>query len=154
NYNQTITASGGTAPHSFTLSAGALPNGLTLNNSTGAPAELPTTQGTFNFTVPARDANGDQGTRSYTGSINRTGLMCYPLAHPVRLLDTRAGFSGCYTPNAPIAGGSSRTQPARGVCDGLTIPANAQAIIGNITTVQSGGGYLTLYPSDAAQPVV
>src|SRR5262249_55355075 len=53
-----------------------------------------------------------------------------------------------------IAGGTSRTQVARGVCDGLTIPANAAAITGNITTVQSGGGFLTLYPSDAAQPLV
>src|SRR5262249_12660964 len=49
---------------------------------------------------------------------------------------------------------TSRTQTARRTCDGLVIPANAAAITGNITTVQSGGGYLTLFPSDAAQPTV
>jgi hypothetical protein len=82
------------------------------------------------------------------------GLMFYPLAYPVRLLDTRTGFSACHTPNAKIPGNTSRTQPARGVCDNLTIPASAAASTGNITTVQSGGGYLTLYPSDAVQPTV
>jgi RHS repeat-associated protein len=81
------------------------------------------------------------------------GLMFYALPAPVRLLDTRPGASpnACAQPNAPIAGGTSRTQVARAFC---SIPANAQALTGNVTTVQSGGGYLTLYPSDAAQPTV
>ncbi|HEX9001030.1 MAG TPA: hypothetical protein VGB07_14085, partial [Blastocatellia bacterium] len=35
-----------------------------------------------------------------------------------------------------------------------TIPANATAIIGNITVVPSGPGFLTLFPSDATQPTV
>src|SRR5439155_4506790 len=35
-YNQTVTASGGTAPYTYSLSAGSLPAGLTLNASTGA----------------------------------------------------------------------------------------------------------------------
>jgi hypothetical protein len=78
-------------------------------------------------------------------------LQFYPLASPVRLLDTRNGAAACTTPNAPLTGGASRTQLGRGTC---TIPANAVALTGNITTVQSGGGYLTIYPSDAAQPTV
>lgn len=82
-----------------------------------------------------------------------SGLMFYPLPAPVRLLDTRPGASpnACAQPNAPITGETSRTQMARGFC---SIPANAQAVTGNVTTVQSGGGYLTLYPSDTAQPTV
>ena len=81
------------------------------------------------------------------------GLQFYPLPAPVRLLDTRPGASpnACSQPNAPIAGGTSRTQPARNFCG---LPANAAAITGNVTTVQSGGGYLTLYPSGAVQPTV
>ena len=119
---------------------------------------MPTAAGTFNFTIQAADNNGCTGTRAYIVVINGNGggggLMFYPLAHPVRLLDTRPGQSACFTPNAPIPGGTSRTQSAPGICDGLTIPASAAAITGNITTVQSGGGYLTLYPSGAAQPLV
>ena len=84
-----------------------------------------------------------------------TGLQFYPLAHPVRLLDTRAGQPGCDAPGAMISGGTSRTQTAGGrTCDGLTIPVNAKALTGNITTVESGGGFLTLFPSDVTRPLV
>jgi len=159
-YDQTLTASGGTAPYSFSVSAGTLPGNLSLSSAgilSGTPAA-----GAFNFTVRATDANGCFGEREYLLTINpasgSSGLQFYPLAHPIRLLETRnvPGFPGCYKPNAKIAGGVGgvRTQPAHGVCDGLTIPANAAAITGNITTVESGGGYLTLYPSDAQQPTV
>ena len=34
-YSQTVTASGGTTPYTFSVSAGALPAGLTLNATTG-----------------------------------------------------------------------------------------------------------------------
>ncbi|MFN0087487.1 MAG: M64 family metallopeptidase [Blastocatellia bacterium] len=82
-------------------------------------------------------------------------LQFYPLPQPIRLLDTRAGFTGCDSPNGQIPGGTSRTQTIAGrTCGGVTIPANARAITGNITTVQSGGGFLTLYPSDATRPLV
>jgi photosystem II stability/assembly factor-like uncharacterized protein len=155
-YSQTLTATGGIAPYSFSVTAGSLPPGLTLGAG-GALMGTPATPGTFNFTVRATDANGCAGSRAYTVAIApgaAAGLQYYPLLFPVRLLDTRPGELGCYAPGQPIAGGTSRTQPARGACNGLTIPANAAAITGNITTVQSGGGFLTLYPSDAERPLV
>ena len=115
----------------------------------------PTTEGTFNFTIQAADINGCTGTQAYavtiTGGATGTGLQFYPLAAPVRLLDTRAGATGCFTPGAKIPGNTSRMQSVAGFC---AIPATARAVTGNITTVQSGGGYLTLYPSDATQPTV
>jgi hypothetical protein len=152
SYNQTLTAAGGTAPYSFTVSTGALPGGLTLATGGGLTG-TPATQATFNFTIRATDANGCFGERGYTVIVSGSGLMFYPLPAPVRLLDTRPGASpnACSQPNAPIPGGTSRTQAARSFCG---LPANAQALTGNITTVESGGGYLTLYPSNAAQPLV
>ncbi len=156
-YNQTATATGGTAPYAFTVSAGALPGGLTLNTG-GALTGTPNAAGVFNFTLKATDANGCFGTRAYTVTINsaavNNGLQFYPLPFPLRLLDTRAGFSGCDAPGAPLAAGTARTQIARRTCNGVMIPANALAVTGNVTTVQSGGGYLTLYPSAAPQPLV
>ncbi|HMV49553.1 MAG TPA: Ig domain-containing protein, partial [Blastocatellia bacterium] len=153
-YSQNFSQTGGAGTITWSISAGALPSGLTQNTSTGAITGTPTTTGVFNFTVRATSFNGCFGERAYTVVISGTGLQFFPLAHPVRLLDTRAGQVGCDAPGAPIAGGTSRTQTARRTCDGLTIPANAKAVTGNITTVQSGGGFLTLYPSDAAQPTV
>ncbi len=154
-YSQTLTASGGTGAYTFTLVSGTLPPGLTMNGNmiTGTP----TTAGASTFTIRADDdGNTCFGERAYTINIGSTGLMYYPLARPVRLLDTRPGASpnACFQPNAPITGGTSRLQPARGTCEGIVIPANATTITGHITTVQSGGGSLTLYPSDAPQPNV
>ena len=153
-YSQTLTATGGASPYTFTVSTGNLPAGLSLSGS-GALTGTPTVAGSFNCVVRATDANGCQGTRTYPMTINgnAAGLQFYPLAHPVRLLDTRIGQVGCDAPGAKISGGTSRTQTAAGrTCDGLTIPVNAAALVGNATSVQSGGGFFTLYPSDIPKP--
>lgn len=68
-YSQTLTASGGTPPYTFTVSSGALPPGLTLSTTTGTTAVIsgtPTTNGLFSFTVTATDANGCPGSRTYS----------------------------------------------------------------------------------------
>ncbi|HMV87962.1 MAG TPA: putative Ig domain-containing protein [Blastocatellia bacterium] len=153
-YSQSFTQTGSVGAVVWS-NIGALPNGLALAASTGVLSGTPVATGTFNFTIRATDANGCFGERQYTVTVNGNGLQFYPLSSPLRLLDTRAGQAGCDAPGAPIAGGTSRTQTAAGrTCNGLTIPANAKALTGNITTVQSGGGFLTLYPGDAAQPLV
>ncbi|HMV48106.1 MAG TPA: Ig domain-containing protein, partial [Blastocatellia bacterium] len=150
-YNQTLTATGGTAPYSFAVTAGSLPNGLTLTSG-GALAGTPTTLGTFNFTVTATESTGCTGTQAYTVVISGDGLMFYPLPQPVRLLETRAGLSGCTTPGAPINANGTLTLTAQGNCSG--IPANAKAVTGNITVVPAGSGFLTLFPSNATRPTV
>ncbi len=113
---------------------------------------------TGNYTIYANSFSaGETGsyTLTLTGGGVSNGLQFYPLAAPVRLLDTRGNG---VSPNActvngsqPIAANTSLLQMARGICG---LPASAVALTGNITTVQSGGGYLTLYPSDATRPTV
>ena len=154
SYTATLSATGGSGSFAFSLQSGSLPAGLNLNGN--VISGTPTAAGASTFTIRATDGNNCFGERTYTINIGSTGLMYYPLARPVRLLDTRPGASpnACFQPNAPIAGGTSRLQPARGICEGITIPANATTITGHATTVQSGGGFLTLYPSDAPQPNV
>ncbi len=150
---QTLTATGGIGSYTFSVSAGSLPPGITLTGAT--LSGTPTSGGTFNFTIQAADGNGCVGTRAYSviisGGPKGTGLQFYPLPAPVRLLDTRTGATGCFTPGAQISGGTSLTQAAAGSC---SIPATALAVTGNITTVQSGGGFLTIYPSDTTRPLV
>jgi hypothetical protein len=92
---------------------------------------------------------------SEANDVNGAGLLFNPLPKPVRLLETRAGFTGCFSTGAPLAAGSTRTQLARGLCDGVTVAANARGIIGNATVVlPQAGGYLTFWPSDVPQPTV
>ncbi|MBA3322658.1 MAG: hypothetical protein H0T45_14585, partial [Pyrinomonadaceae bacterium] len=79
-----------------------------------------------------------------------------PLPNPVRLLDTRPGEPACDTPGTPLAGGLTRTQPARVNCGGATIPTNALAVVGNATVVNNvqgaAAGFITLFPNGATQP--
>jgi hypothetical protein len=82
-----------------------------------------------------------------------SSLLYYPLASPIRLLDTRRDQSACDAPGARLAGGATRTEPTRTACAG--IPAEAEATVGNATVVNpasGGAGFVTLYPSGAGQP--
>ncbi|HNG34290.1 MAG TPA: putative Ig domain-containing protein, partial [Blastocatellia bacterium] len=154
NANLPFTQTGGAGAINWTVSAGTLPNGLSLNAGTGALSGTPTAAGAFTFTIRATDANNCTGERQYMLTINsaNNGLQFFPLPQPVRLLETRAGFGGCTTPGAIINAGGTFTLPARTTCAG--IPADAQAVTGNITVVPTGGGFLTLFPSSAQQPTV
>lgn len=72
-YAQTISASGGVAPYSFSVTGGALPPGFTLASSGASTALLagtPTSPGTFTFTVSATDANACIGSLTYTVVVN------------------------------------------------------------------------------------
>jgi len=66
----TLTATGGTTPYTWSLSAGTLPAGLTLASSTGVISGTPTGTGTSNFTVQVTDANSLTATKAFSLTIN------------------------------------------------------------------------------------
>ncbi|MGY5778273.1 putative Ig domain-containing protein [Rhizobium sp. LEGMi135b] len=68
-YSETITASGGTSPYSYSAT-GTLPAGLALNHATGAITGTPTTPGNYSFSVTATDANGAMTSAAYTIAIS------------------------------------------------------------------------------------
>jgi|GEM_PF-1556159 len=78
-YNRTITASGGTPPHRFTLASGQLPPGLTLTPS-GVVSGLPTQTGIFKFTIMVTDANNCTGSRDYQITIGKAIIDSPPLS--------------------------------------------------------------------------
>lgn len=57
-YSVIFTTSGGTAPFSYAVYSGTVPDGTTLNSATGELSGTPTTTGTFTFTIQSTDANG------------------------------------------------------------------------------------------------
>ncbi len=171
-YSQTFSQAGGAGAITWNLT-GALPTGLSFNPSTAALTGTPTQSGNFPITVTATDVNNCPASRNYTLIVQpplpTSGLMFYPLAKPIRLLDTRpAGqrpFPAYQTPEAKligvINGGTTRTQQARVSFDGMTIPSNASAIVGTATVVNfpdggqyTGTGNVTLYPSGNLKPEV
>jgi hypothetical protein len=63
-YLQGLTATGGTAPYTFTVTGGALPNGLSLvptGPATASITGIPTVSAEMNLTITASDANGCVG---------------------------------------------------------------------------------------------
>jgi len=70
-YSQTFTASAGSAPFTFAVTSGALPPGLSLSAG-GLLSGMPTTTGTFPFTISVTAAAGCTGNRPY--SINVQGI--------------------------------------------------------------------------------
>ncbi len=68
-YAETVSASGGASPYTFNISAGSLPPGVIL--TAGGPSDalltgIPTTAGSYTFTVTATDANDCLGAQVYT----------------------------------------------------------------------------------------
>ena len=61
-YNQSLQASGGTSPYTWSIASGSLSTGLSLDASSGAITGTPTSAGTSNFTVQVTDASSDNAT--------------------------------------------------------------------------------------------
>ncbi len=70
SYSQTLQATGGTPPYSWSITSGNLPNGFSLNPSSGVISGTPTAGGVFNFTVEVRDSAGQTATKDFAITIN------------------------------------------------------------------------------------
>jgi subtilisin len=138
-YNQTITASGGTAPYNFTLSAGSLPGGLTLS-ANGVLSGTPTQKGSFNFTVKATDANGCMGTQAYSLVINCPTVTLSPTTLP----GGTVGAAYNQTISASPAGGNySFAVTAGALPAGLSLNAATGALTGTPTTAGTANFTIT-----------
>lgn len=69
-YDQTLSATGGTPPYTFSILEGSLPEGMGLDTTTGALFGTPISAMEASFTVIALDAAGCVGTRSYSLSVH------------------------------------------------------------------------------------
>jgi hypothetical protein len=68
-YNQTLQATGGVTPYTWSLASGSLPIGVSLNGATGVISGTPTKKGTFSFVVRVRDSQAVPGQDTQSLSI-------------------------------------------------------------------------------------
>ncbi|MGL6576455.1 putative Ig domain-containing protein [Aeromonas hydrophila] len=154
-YSQTVTATGGSTPYTYAITAGSLPAGLSLNTSSGVISGTPSASGTGNFTVTATDANSATGSQAYSlvinglppvanavsatvaanSSANSITLNITGTATSVAIasaasngIATASGTSITYTPTAGFSGPDSFTYTATNA-SGTSSPATVSIIV-------------------------
>jgi uncharacterized repeat protein (TIGR03803 family) len=151
-YSQPVSASGGVAPYTYSVSAGALPTGLSLDGATGDITGTPTATGSFSFDITATDNDTCVGSTSYAVSVNVAGqVVRFFTIAPCRLIDTRR-TPGTYGGPELQGGGAQRSFPVDGQCG---VPGAAVAISANVTVVgATGGADLRIFSSGTPTPTV
>ena len=158
-YNQTIAASGGVSPLTFTISSGALPAGLTLS-TTGVISGTPNTSGSSAFTVKVADAGTPPLAVSQAYTI--TVSPAPPLSIPAAVL--QQGVTGsAYSATIAAQGGippltwtllSGTLPPGLSLTTntqtGGTMPPTTGEVAGNPTT--SGTYTFTVQVHDSSIP--
>ncbi len=145
--SQSVSASGGTAPYSYAITAGALPTGMSLSSG-GILSGTPTAGGTFTFKVRATDSSGGTGpftgTQSYSLNIAAPTIALSPATLPSATVGTAYGqavtASGGIAPY--IYAVTSGSLPA-----GMTLSSNG-ALSG--TPVAGGSFSFTISATDSS----
>ena len=132
-YSVTLTAAGGTTPYTWSITAGSLPAGLTLNPSTGVVSGTPTTAGTSNFTARVTDAQSKTATFATSITILSSMLTVAVSASPATVAP---GGTVTYTITATNSGqttltGATFTDPLADVLDDATYNNDASATAGS-----------------------
>ena len=138
-YSTTFDVTGGTAPLTWSIAAGSLPPGLTLNTSTGVLSGTPTSAGGYSFTVRVVDAYSKADTRAVTLNIGAGPLVIVKTANATSAVP---GAVVAYTltmtnTSAQPWTGASLTDPLTGVLDDAVYNANATASGGTVSYASS-----------------
>jgi hypothetical protein len=108
-YSASLTATGGTAPYSWQVTAGSLPSGLSLGANSGLISGTPSKSGTFTFTTSVTDASS--ATVSQPLSIAMSSNNESPLCGPPAYICSTSSSSVVQTPNqAPFSGATGYNQ--------------------------------------------
>ncbi len=141
-----FTATGGTSPYSWAVSAGGLPPGLTLS-AAGSLTGTPTTTGVYAFTVTVTDAMSGTATRAFSIAVRAPLSITSPSPLPLMLAGqavnlTLTGTGGLVPYTWSVASG---TLPA-----GLSL--SSSGVITGTPTGPTGSFVVTVQLTDSASP--
>ncbi len=149
-YLAQIEASGGTLPYTWSVTAGSLPAGLTMQPSSGVISGSPASQGNFAFTVAVQDASPT--VQIQNASLAITIGVPAPLAiTTVSLLD--GTINTPYYARTAAMGGTppyTWTIGAGALPANLTLDPSTGAITG--TPASTGTAYFTIVVTDSSSP--
>ena len=147
-YNQTITASGGTAAYSFTVTSGTLPDGLSLSTS-GVLSGMASAGGIFNFTVTATDANAFTGARAYSLTIGGASQMV-TFAPPTPVTFGASAITLTATASSGLTAFTFSTSSSASIC---TVSGNQLTIVGGgtcaLTATEAGNANFAMASANA-----
>ncbi len=149
-YEETIEAQGGVPPYTWALSSGSLPEGLSLDSTTGTIYGLPTSYGTYSFTIQASDSTSPTPvttSKSYSLKIApapelAVSATSLPGGTQGQYYDQSLGISGGVSPY-------SVTVTSGKLPEGLTLDQYGE-LYGEITGAQSQT--FTLQIQDSSTP--
>jgi hypothetical protein len=151
SYLQTLYATGGTAPYSWMLTSGSLPEGVSLDPTSGDISGAPTSSGTFDFTVQVTDSSLTP--EMATEDLTLTSDPGSPLA--ISTSGVPAATEGTSYDQALDASGG--TQPLSWqVSSGVLPPGlNVDPASGSISGIPTSSGVysFTVQASDASTPI-
>jgi len=154
-YSTTIGATGGTSPYIYTLSSGSLPQNLSFssNSQLATISGMPTTAGTYQFTVKVTDSSSPQQTASasFTLTVNSTSTGCS--ANPGNTLCGLYwfGIRGFNSSNGPTALGGAFSVDSSGNFSGEVSSNDSVTGFAQVTVTS---GSLTMDPSGDGRGVV
>lgn len=146
-YSQALSASGGVAPYSYTLTSGTLPAGLSLN-SAGVLSGTPSSTISRTVTFTATDANGCAGSRTYTLSPSCPSIAITPV-NAARAI-AGVGYSQSLTATGGTAPYGAWAVTAGSLPAGLSLNATTGAISGTPTGANGAGVSVTFRVTDAS----
>ncbi|MBJ6801024.1 protease pro-enzyme activation domain-containing protein [Geomonas propionica] len=99
-YSTSLSASGGSAPYTWTVISGSLSAGMTLTSG-GTLSGTPTTTGVFSFTVQVKDSINTTVTKSFSHAVSATACSNQPVeisgATPVLYPDFSSAYAAAAT---------------------------------------------------------
>jgi hypothetical protein len=160
NIVSSSTLPGGLAPYTWSTPAGALPEGLTINPTTGLIAGVPCTYNStldfvtpFNVVIQVTDAIGAKASNTFTMTLQPAALQFGPVNQP------EIFASQTFKLVVPVFGGQSPYTLQVHTDDGASSPAATYSLVDgqveivlNIPIASSGVHYFTLTVADVNYP--